>query len=78
MTVQELQDGLKRHDDGVLKYGDHASGSREFCALEFSAIMRGNPHGDTPGDLPDIRSLNDAFGQGLLRLPCSRLYVICW
>lgn len=63
MTVEELQDGLKRHDDGVLKYGCHKAGSREFCALEFSSIMRGKPFSDQADDLPDIRVLNDAFGR---------------
>ena len=59
ITVEALQRGLIEHDKGVLKAGAHTSDSREFCALEFSSVMRGECFSDAPTALPDIRSLND-------------------
>ena len=59
MTVHELQQALDRLDDGVLLSGAHRSGDKAFCVLEFSAAVRQKPHSDDPGDLPDLRQLND-------------------
>jgi hypothetical protein len=66
MTVEVLQAGLIEHDKGVLKHGSHEEGSREFCALEFVSIMKGIKFCDNPSvvGMPDLRSLNDAFGTG--------------
>lgn len=63
MTTQELQALLVAHDDGVLKYGKHEEGSREFCALEFDSLVRGRLFSDNAITLPDLRPLNDAFGE---------------
>ena len=60
MTIEALRQGLVEHDKGVLKGGMHKPEDREFCALEFSSIMRGKTLTDSPGDLPDLRPLNDA------------------
>ena len=71
MTVEVLQRGLAFHGGGVLKAGSHKEGSGEFCASEFSAIMRGKPVFDFSDDLPDIRAMNDAFGSNdLERTKC--------
>ena len=60
MTVTDLQRALDTLDEGVLTVGTHRPDARAFCALEFSAAVRGNPPSDAPGDLPDLRPLNDA------------------
>ena len=62
MTIDELREGLVRHDGGLLKYGSHRVDAREYCPLEFSSIMRGQSFSDRPGDLPDLLELSDAFG----------------
>ncbi len=70
MTIEQLQALLHEHDDGVLRSGAHEAG-REFCALEFEAIVRGRAvyyegldewqgWSDEPVTLPDLRPLNDA------------------
>ena len=66
MTVEQLQEGLIKHDKGVLKYGSHKAGDREFCALEFRSVMQGIHFTDAPNKvgMPDLRRLNDAFGNG--------------
>jgi hypothetical protein len=61
MDVHTLQAELDRLDDGVLKQGAHQPGSREFCALEFDAVVRGRAHSDAPLTLPDLRPLNEAL-----------------
>src|SRR5579859_5355762 len=60
ITIEELQAGLVKHDKGVLKRGAHKHEDREYCALEFVAVMHDEPLNDKPGHLPDIRPLNDA------------------
>ena len=60
ITLEALKHGLVVHDDSVLKRGSHKPDSREFCALEFSSIMRKKDFSDSPGDMPDLRPLNDA------------------
>ena len=62
MTVEELQAALHRLDKGVLMYGAHKAGEGEFCALEFDSVVRGRPFSDVPLTLPDLRPINDAFG----------------
>ena len=64
MTTEKLQALLDAMDDGVLKYGAHKAGGRDFCALEFESQVRGRAWSDAPGTIPDIRPLNDAFGKG--------------
>src|SRR5215469_15946027 len=59
MDIETLQAALHDHDGGVLKHGTHSVESREFCALEFSSIVREKPFSDSPTDLPDLRPLND-------------------
>ena len=55
---------------GVLRVGKHPPGGRACCALEFGAIMREQLWTDEPGDLPDIRPLNDAFADDAERTRC--------
>lgn len=59
MTVEELRTKLNELGEGVLYSGTHLQNTQEFCALEFSHAVRNHPHQDTPGDLPDLRQLND-------------------
>ena len=59
ITVAELQRELDTRDKGVLKAGVHTAASGEFCGLEFATVVRGKPFNDAPGDLPDLRPLND-------------------
>ena len=68
MTVTDLQRALDTLDEGVLTAGAHRPDASAFCALEFSAAVRGKPPSDAPGDLPDLRPLNDApWSSDLLR-----------
>ncbi len=60
MTTERLQALLHEHDNGLLYTGAHTPGSREFCALEFDAMVRGRAWSDQPITLPDLRPLNDA------------------
>jgi hypothetical protein len=60
MTVEELHAKLVELNKGALYGGAHKPGAREFCALEFDHAVRGQPHSDSPDNLPDIRPLNDA------------------
>ncbi len=60
MTTERLKQLLHEHDDGLLRRGAHTAGSREFCVLEFDAIVRGREWSDKPITLPDLRRLNDA------------------
>ena len=46
MTLEQLHTLLQKHDDGILRSGAHAPG-REFCALEFEAVVRGRAQYDT-------------------------------
>ena len=59
MTTAQLQAELNRLDKGILLSGAHPPGD-QFCALEFSSQVRQKPWSDAPGDLPDVRALNDA------------------
>ena len=61
MTVARLKAALVELDGGVLKRGSHEEGEREFCALELSSVMRGQKINDEPGNLPDLRDLNDTI-----------------
>src|ERR1700677_2852773 len=56
---------------GILSYGSHEP-DRSACALEVASIARGVEWSDDPfhAGLPDVRPINDAFGDDVLRTEC--------
>lgn len=62
ITIEQLQEYLDTHDNGVLTFGEHGKGKGEFCALECVGQIRGVEWTDHPESvgMPDLRELNDS------------------
>ena len=68
LTIEDYRQVLAIYDKGVLSRGAHRFTDGAYCALECDALARYHEDGkpfdqskfsDAPGNLPDIRLLND-------------------
>jgi hypothetical protein len=61
-TMQTFQEFVKERFGGSLSRGRHDEDEGAACLIEAINAYRGRKWSDDPGDFPDVRSINDAYG----------------